>query len=154
MTNNLAAITALTYDDESLQTDPIGLHLELVRGINEIPAVRGEDDTVSALPGRVAYPRLADILPLELAGVALGSGSVVADQQSDYRTLMGVVRELLARGSLNPLVLAGTLEDGSTATINARVVDYQVTETMASISAEIRVALESVDPDWIIVPPV
>lgn len=151
---SLAAIHTLTYDATSIQQSPIGIFLELVDGLNEIPKVRGEDDVVASLTGRSPYPRVADVLPLELRGVVLGMGSTVEDQQSSFRTLMGTLRALLAGGSLTPKVLAGVLEDASTATINARVVDVQVTEQVASLAAEVKVALESVDPDWVITPDV
>lgn len=149
----LATITALTYDATSVQQLPIGIHLELVRGISEPPAVRGSDDTVAARAGRVAYNRVADVLPLELAGIVLGIGADDEAQRSSFRSLMGSLRDLLAAGTIAPKVLAGTLEDGSSATINARVIDYQVTERIRSQAAEVRVALESVDPDWVITAP-
>lgn len=153
---DLAAIHDLTYDGSALQTfadDSGGLHIEITRGLNESPAVRGEDDVVASRAGRSSYPRLADILPLEGDGFLLGVGADAATQQASFRTQMAALRALLAAGKLTPKVLAGTLEDGSTATINARVVDYEVTEQVASIAAELKVAWESVDPDWVITAP-
>lgn len=143
---DLAPISFLTLDGISIQEVPLGIHLEITRGINEIPAVRGEDDTVSALPGRVPFARLQDVLAVELTGLVLG------DDLAAYRTSMSALRALLAAASLTPKVLAGMLEDGATASINARVIDYQVTEQIASLAADIKVALESVDPDWVITP--
>lgn len=149
---DLAAIHDLTYDATSVQQSPIGIHLEITRGINEIPVTRGEDDTVASRAGRSSYPRLADVLPLELGGAVIGIGDTVEEQQESFRTLMLALRTLLAGGSLTPKVLAGTLEDGSGAAINARAVDLQVDVMVESIAAEVRVALESVDPDWVITP--
>jgi len=149
---DLAAIHSLTYDSTTIQESTIGIFLELTRGLNEIPKTRGEDDIVASASGRTAYLHVADILPLELAGVVLGTGSTVDDQQASFRTKMAALRALLASGSLLPKILAGTLEDDSTATISARVVDVQVDERVASLAAEVKVALESVDPDWVITP--
>lgn len=149
---SLAPIHDLTFDAAALQTDPIGIHIELTKGVNESPAVRGEDDTVASRSGRVSYPRLADILALEGRGFVLGYGIDTDDQRATFRTLMGTLRALLAAGKLEPKILAGVLEDGATATINARVVDFDITERVASVAAEIKVAWESVDPDWVITP--
>lgn len=149
---DLAAVHDVAYDSAELQSDPIGVHVEITRGLNESPSVRGEDDTVSSMTGRVPYPRLADILAIEGEGVILGSGVDVEAQQADYRRLVSSIRTLFASGKLSPKVLACVLEDGSTATINARVVDYQIEEQVASLAAEIKIAWESVDPDWVITP--
>lgn len=152
---DLAAITDLTYGGTSLQTfgdGSGGMHIEITRGINESPTVRGEDDTIAAKTGRSSYPRVADILPIEGEGVLLGEGVDSDAQQSSYRTQVMALRTLLAAGKLTPKVLSCTLEDGSTATINARVVDYAVDEQVASIAAELKIAWESVDPDWVITP--
>jgi hypothetical protein len=146
----LAPISGLTYDGTSIQTSPIGIHVEITKGLNESATVRGEDDVVASMTGRVSYPRIADVLPIEGSGVLLGIGDDVSEQMESYRTAMAALRALLAGGKLTPKVLSGTLEDGSTATINARVVDYQVTEKVASLAAELKIAWESVDPDWVI----
>lgn len=150
---DLSTIRDLTFDATSVQQEPIGIYLRITRGINEIPSVRGEDDVVASKPGRSPYPRVTDILPLELQGVVLGIGATEADERTSFRSLMQTLRTLLATGSLNPKVLAGTLEDNSTATINARVVDLEVTQLIESVAAEVKVALESVDPDWVITAP-
>lgn len=149
---DLSTIHDLTYDATSIQQDPIGIYLRIVRGLNEIPSVRGEDDVVASKPGRSPYPRVADVLALELDGLLLGLGDTFAEEQASFRTLVEALKTLLAAGSLNPKALAGTLEDGSTATINARVVDVQVRQLIESTAAEVKVALESVDPDWVITP--
>jgi hypothetical protein len=149
---DLAAISSLTYDGTSIQeTSPIGIFIEITKGLNESPAVRGEDDVVASRSGRSSYPRLADVLAIEGEGVVLGTDDP-DDGQSDFRSSMATLRALLAGGKLAPKVLAGVLEDGSSATINARVVDYQVSEQGASLAAEVKVAWESVDPDWVITP--
>lgn len=148
---DLAAVHDLTFDSTSFQTDPIGVHVEITRGLNESPAVRGEDDVVASLAGRVSYPRLDDILAIEGEGVVLGSGSTVEDQQADYRAQILTIRTILAAGKLNPKTLSCVLEDGTTATIEARVVDYNVDEVVASLAAEIKIAWESVVPDWTLI---
>lgn len=148
----LSAVTDLAYDATSLQQDPIGIFLRIVRGLNAIPSVRGEDDVVASKSGRSPYPRLADVLAIELSGLVLGIGDTEAEERASFRGLIEALKTLLAAGSLAPKVLSCTLEDGATATINARVVDFQVTELIESVAAEVKVALESVDPDWDITP--
>lgn len=147
---SLAAISSLTAGGTDIQQNPIGIFFEIVMGINELPTVRGKDLVVPGRDGRFVTSRRADTLPLELAGIVIGLGSDVAAQQASYRTLMQIVRATFDRAQ-DPWELAGTLEDGSTATISVRCVDMKVTETAGSMEAKVMVALESVDPDWVIV---
>jgi hypothetical protein len=150
---DLATIHDLTLDGTSIQQSTIGIHLEITRGINEIPVHRGEDDTVPSRPGRVAYPFAPDVLPLELEGFVLGTGDTVEAQQSAFRQYVIGLRTLLETAAANPKVLAGVLEDGSTASINVRVIDFTCPEVVAGLAAEPKVALQSVDPDWVTTPP-
>jgi len=48
-------------------------------------------------------------------------------------------------------VLAATLEDGSSATINARCVQMLIVEVVPSHVGQPAILMESVDPYWVIV---
>lgn len=149
----LATIHTLTADGTLIQQTAIGIHLEITRGINELPTVRGSDQVVPGRAGRIARARVADTLTLELEGVVLAIPVSFTDPDGgiSFRTLMATLRALFNR-TKDPWVLEGVLEDGSTAEINVRCVDYVVDEKVAGKEAEIKVALESVDPDWVITP--
>jgi hypothetical protein len=149
--SDLTSITDLTLDGTSIQQDPMGIYLEITRGLNEIPVFRGSDTTVPHLTGQIAHAHVAHVRRLELTGYVLGVGADLATQQSDYRQLMRGLSSLLATAAASPVVLAGTLEDGSTASINVRVSDYQLNEPVQSLVGEPKVALESLDPYWVIV---
>lgn len=139
--------------DFSLQTSPIGIHLEITRGINEPPAARGVDQVVPHRTGRIPRARVNDVLQLELEGFVLAIPD--ADDDPDggisFRTQMAELRAVFARNR-DPWVLTGVLEDGSTATINVRCTDYAAPEPVSGQVAEPKIALESVDPDWVITP--
>lgn len=151
---DLARIHDLTADGDSIQEDPIGVWLELTRGIDELPAVRGADQLVPRSAGRIPRARVADHLSLELEGVVLGVPDFPDDPDGSisYRTKMLALRTLFDR-TKEPWVLSGVLEDGSTATINVRTVEYVPITKVAGLASELKVALESVDPDWAITPP-
>lgn len=150
MTNPYATI-ALTFGGTDIQESPIGIFLEIVRGLNEVPQVRGTDTVVPGLAGRIPRSRVGDRLTIELRGHIAGIGANDATRQDDFRTRVMAVRALFDPRSM-PADLVAELEDGSTATIAARtmnIVPDQVHPSVAKISIE----LESVSPDWSIVPP-
>ena len=152
MPESITPVTELELDSTSLQESPFGIHLEILHGLNEIPKVRGVDVVAAHRTGRIAYPRLADVLSLELFGYIAAIGMDYAAQKADFRTRADALKSLLTSSSLNVVVLSCTLEDGANAAINVRVVDYQVTERIPSVVAEVRVALESIDPYWVVTP--
>jgi hypothetical protein len=151
--SDLASIHDLTLDGTSIQQSPPGIHLEITRGINEIAVFRGKDSSVPHRAGRTPHGHVADIRKLELEGVVLGIGSTIDVQQASYRQLVRGLSALLASASAEPVVLSGILEDGATATINVRVVDFLCDEPASSLAGAPKVALESVDPDWVITGP-
>lgn len=144
---NAAAPIGLTANSTDVQDADLGIFLEIVRGLNESPSVRGTDTIVPGLAGRVARNRVADVLTIELRGIVTGAGADEAAQRSDYRTNVNTVRALFDPTSLVTLVAA--LEDGTSATITARPLNLvwdQLLPTLANVSIE----MESIDPDWVI----
>ena len=144
---NAVAVIALTYDATDVQASDFGIFLEIVRGLNETPEVRGTDTVVPGRAGRIARNRVADRLPIELRGIVMGNGSTEADQRDDFRTNVLALRALFSPAR-TPTDLVATLEDGSTATISARPLNIVWDEQVPSLSANVSVELESVDPDW------
>lgn len=74
---NPAAVVGLTFGGTDIQHNPIGIFLEIVRGLNEGPSVRGSDTVVPGLAGRIARNRVADRWDIELRGLVAGTGNEV-----------------------------------------------------------------------------
>lgn len=95
----------------------------VVRGLNELPEVRGKDTVVPALAGRVPRNRIADRLLIEWEGMVMGAGSTEQDQREDFRDIVDSLRALMDPTS-DPYELVVTLEDGSTTrSITARPIN-------------------------------
>jgi hypothetical protein len=147
---NAVAVIGLTYDGTDVQQSGFGIFLEIVRGLNETPEVRGTDTVVPGRAGRIARNRVADRLPIELRGIVMGNGANEAAQRADFRTNVLALRALFSSSRV-PANLVATLEDGSTATISARPLPGMLwDEQVASLFANVSVELESVDPEWVI----
>lgn len=71
MTSGVATV-GVTYDGEDVQRGDLGIFLEVVRGLNESPDVRGVDIVVPGAVGRVARNRIADRMVIELRGIVRG----------------------------------------------------------------------------------
>lgn len=145
-------IVEITYDGTDLFADDGTVGFRFTRGApGEPPLVRGEDDTVAARPGRVAYPRVLDYLPIGLEGWVhapdgLTDAEAFAATETARRAILGAFASTTATA-----VLSAVLADGAVATINARVVPpILVKELVPGLRYELDVALESVDPDWVI----
>jgi hypothetical protein len=76
MTNPAAAIP-LTVGGTDVQQNPIGIFLEIVRGLSETAEVRGVDTLVPGLAGRIARNRLGDTRRLLLEGLVAGTGNEI-----------------------------------------------------------------------------
>lgn len=145
------AVVGLTYDGTDVQDADLGLFLEIVKGLNETPEVRGTDTTVPGLDGRIPRNRVTDRLAIELRGMLMATGMDESAQRSDFATMRQQVRMLFDPTKM-PADLVAELEDGSTATISARPLPTLLWRQGPPGYAELSVELESVDPDWVIVP--
>lgn len=128
-------------EDESGRT-----YLEIVRGLNETPEMRGEDDVMPGAPGRFARNRQPDVRTIELAGFIEGYGADSAERAAAFRTRMK-----LLQSAFNPEltdVLTVGLEDGTSASINARTLNL-LSEQLIAWAARVSIELESVDPNWV-----
>jgi len=145
--SNAVAVIGLTYGGTDVQQNPIGIFLEIIHGLNEVPSVRGVDTVVPGLAGRIARNRVTDVLTLELQGMVAGNGSDEATQREDFRDLVTTLRALF-----DPTVtatLVATPEDGGTWTIAARTLNIIWNQIVPSL-AMVNIQLESVAPDWTI----
>jgi hypothetical protein len=145
---NAVAIIGLTYDGTDIQAADFGVFLELVRGLNEPPAVRGVDLIVPSRAGRIVRNREADALTIELRGYVMGSGSTEALQRISFRTNAKIVRALFDT-SAEPADLVASLEDSTTATISARTLN-SIWDQTDPWTAAVSIELESVDPEWVV----
>lgn len=151
MTLPIASIP-LTYDGTSLQSSDLQIYLQITRGLNESPSVRGVDVTVPALAGRVEANRINDVLSIVLEGhvTADPADLTTATARDSYRTNVMAVRALFATNRARADLVA-TLEDGSTATISARPLNLLWGESVQSEYATVNIELEGYG-DWVVVP--
>lgn len=147
---NAVAVIGLTFDGTDIQQNPLGIFLEIVRGLNEGPSVRGTDTVVPARPGRIARNREADVWRIELRGYISGIDTDEEGQRADFRTLVNIIKTLFDPTSM-PAPLVATLEDGSEATIQARALPSPVWDQVVPSMARLSIELEAVE-DWVIVP--
>jgi len=146
VTNPVATI-AVTFGGTDVQAADFGVFLEIVKGLNESPEVRGSDLVVPGLPGRVPRNRVGDRLAIELLGMVSGSGATRALLLADFRANVRAVQALFAPTAA-PAVLAAALEDGTTATILARPLNL-VWRDVAPGIAVVSVEMESAgSPYW------
>jgi hypothetical protein len=141
-----AAVVTLTYDGNDVQ-DIDGIFLDLYRGgPGDIPEVRGEDDVIPGLDGRVVRNRRMDRLTIELRGFVRGTGTTETDQREDYWDNRILLASWFDPTSTGPLV--ATLPGGLEFTIQARTLPPFVFNQHVPSYAEVSVQLESADPEW------
>jgi hypothetical protein len=145
---NAAAVIGLTYDGTDIQQNPIGIFLEIVRGLAEGPTVRGSDTVVPGLTGRIARNRTADVWTIDLEGWVAGTGVDEDAQRSDFVTLRATLGTLFDP-TRAPADLVATLEDGSTLTIVARPLPTPLWGQQVPSMAKIAYQLEAVS-DWVV----
>lgn len=116
------------------------------------PVVRGSDVRIPHLAGAIARSRLGDHLDIELEGWQTApENEALDDARSDHRQGVRALLALFRSASITVTELEALLEDGSTATIDVRVVPPVLTdETVPGLATDFSVALVSVDPEWVI----
>lgn len=140
-----AAVVGLRYDGIDLQDD-LQIFLEILRGLNEPPTVRGIDNTIPDRAGRSEMNRVNDIIAIELVGLISSDDTLPTDAErlASYRANATFVRALFATNR-ERAALEADLEDGSTISISARPMNavWQEHREHATVSIE----LEGYD-DW------
>lgn len=122
----------------------------LVSGLDDSWEVRGEDDIVPSLSGRIPRNRVRDRLPILLEGTLLGVGETDAEQRSDIRASWEEVRTLFVN-TRDPAELSVELEDGSTATILARPLNVVPGPVDLAVVRKVSIQLEAVCDPWDVV---
>ena len=136
----------LTYDGVDLQDWANGIHLDIVSGLHDTPAVRGDDTTIPQAAGSLEGTRVNDYLPLELRGsVRCADGA--SDPEAGYHANMRTIRTLFA--SNRPRAdLVATLPDGTVLTISARPLNLVPAVQVPDLWADVSISLRG-DGDWV-----
>jgi hypothetical protein len=148
--SNLAAVIGLTFKGSDLQRADFSIFLEIRRGLNELPEVRGKDTVVPALTGQYFRNRVAHRRQIELFGYVSGydaANTEIANRR-DFRHRVEELRVLFDPTD-DPGELAAALEDGGSATIDARALNTQWVQIAPSLHS-LSVQMESVDPEWVV----
>jgi hypothetical protein len=145
---NAAAVIGLTYRATDVQNTfaagAAAIFLEIKRGLNEPPTVRGTDVIVPSLAGRIQGSRVKDMVKVELEGFVQGAQG--ATERSSFRTKVIAFRALFDPTISGSLV--ATLEDASTKTLTlARTTSVLWDQTEPGM-ARVNVELESTAGDW------
>lgn len=144
---NDAAVIGLTFDGVDLQRSDFSLFLEVVKGVNEGPRVRGVDTVVPGLGGRIARNRISDGFVVGLQGYVSGVGTGEDQQRKRFADRRAEIRALFDP-TADPANLVATLEDGTTLTCAARTLPSMLWDQIVPSMARLSLELESLDADW------
>jgi hypothetical protein len=140
--------TSLVADGVDLTRSDGRIIGRVVRGLNELPEVRGKDTIVPGMNGRIARNRKLDRLIIEWEGLIQGAGSTEDAKREDFRDLIDSIRSLM-NPVQDPYELVVTLEDGSTRSITARPINAMFEAEFVPSYREASLEWESVDSaDW------
>lgn len=147
MTSPVAPI-GLLYDATDLQSSDLQIFLQIVKGLNEPPSVRGSDYIVPARAGRVEANRINDVVSIVLEGhvAADPAETTTAGARASYRANVQAVRTLF-RPDRGRATLLAVLEDGTQMTIEARPLNAVWSEPVPSEFGLVSIELEGYD-DW------
>lgn len=146
MTNPAAAVP-LTYDGSDLQAANLTIFLEIRRGLNEVPSVRGRDTVVPVLAGRIARSRVVDVLAIELYGL-ICADPTISDPDlaaASYYANWASVRALFAsdRDPANLVATVGLADQ----VISARPQNIITVREQPGVFAIVSIELEGLG-DW------
>ena len=142
------AIIGLTYDAVDVQDLALGIWLEIVAGVGDVPVVRGEDTTIPDAAGSLEGNRIDDYLPIELRGFVRAATSetlLVPSRTSHYDNLLTVRNLFRTNRPRAPLV--ATLPSGTILTISARPENILPAEIYPGEYTALSIALRG-DGDW------
>lgn len=147
MTTALSTVP-VTYDSVDVQVPDTGIYLEIIKGFNEPPSVRGVDTIIPSAEGRAEGLRVFDTLKIELFGWVRHAASItdLDGQYASFASNRQVVRSLFATDRLRA-VLAVIDESGNEYTIDARPVNTIWTQRVRSLWYNVSIELEGYG-DW------
>jgi hypothetical protein len=111
--------TGLTVDGVDWTRTDLRILARVTTGLHDGLEVRGVDYTIPGTAGQVPFGRMANQLTITAEGLVMGQGADEAAQRADFLATRRTIYDLM-RGDRDPYTLEVTLEDGSTATIDAR----------------------------------
>lgn len=143
-----AALVGVTFDGVDLQRSDLQWFLEIERGLDEVPSVRGKDTVIPGLAGRLEQNRRNDVLSIVLTGFVQADPSLtdVDDRRASFRSNVATIRSLFA-SDRDRADLVALLEDGSTQTISARPLNIIGGTYIGSEYRALSIELEGYD-DW------
>jgi hypothetical protein len=145
---NPAAVIGLTYRATDIQNSfaagAAAIFLEIKKGLNEPPTVRGTDTIVPGLAGRLQGTRVKDMVKVELEGLVVGAQGVT--ERSSFRTKVTAFRALFDPTISGSLV--ATLEDATTKTLTLARTTSVLWDQIQPGLARVNVELESTAGDW------
>lgn len=144
--SNGVAVVALTYDGDDIQESDLGIHLEIIAGLDDSPDIRGVDVTVPYLDGKVVQPRRFDHRRILLEGIVQGVSNDASSARADYRANRRALSVLFDNTRL-PATLRAVLEDGDITRIEARPLSIIVVEVVPGYVGTVSVELEAVS-EW------
>lgn len=147
-------VVELEYDGTPLYADDGTRWFRITKGHpGSPPVVRGRDVVIPHAAGAVPKSRRNAYLDIELEGKQTApEGVSLDDARAAYTQGVRALRALFA-GDTAPRQLLARLADGSTATIEARVIPPLLEdehEREQALVSDFNVALRSVDPAWVI----
>lgn len=119
MVQSVAFSTGATVDGDDWTRTDLKIVGRFTAGIFDGLEVRGQDATIPSSAGQVPLNRKAHQRIIRYEGMVMGSGSTEAAQRADFLASRIAIDGKM-RGDQDPYTLTVTLEDGSTATIEAR----------------------------------
>ncbi len=125
--------------------------LRCVYGLDNSPTVRGKDSLIPSAAGLVPRNRVRGVRRIGLEGFVMGIGTTLDAQRADFRSIVELLRDAFDP-TLDPAELEVQLEDGNTATIDARAMPEEPEwgpdnmPTARTLSIE----LEAVGDEWIL----
>ena len=122
--SNIRAGTYRGYSLQQIVDGEVRVDIRVVHGLDNGPRVRGVDTVIPSASGRVPRNRVADGRPVELEGFIAGVGTTWEEQLADFRAVVEELRAIFDP-TLSPGALVVNLEDGGTATIDARALEGQ-----------------------------
>lgn len=119
MSHSVAFSTAAVVDGDDWTREDLKIVGRFTAGIFDGLEVRGQDATIPSSPGQVPLNRKAHQRVIRYEGMVMGAGAAEADQRADFLASRIAIAGKM-RGDLDPYTLEAVLEDGSSATIEAR----------------------------------
>jgi hypothetical protein len=140
-------VIGLAYDGYDLQRADLNVMFAITEGLDELPAVRGDDDLIPFRTGRLATTHTADHRPVVATGWVAGTSGIPPAPDTSYRAYLDGLKQVLDPTRL-PATLVATLTDGSTRWIPAVPRSLIGGEMVGHEFRPLSISWEALDPYW------